>query len=122
MGKIRTYNCKCGYTEQIFEGVGMRAKNIKGIEHLFPQIAKEIAEGNVESYILGNVMAECKTCKKLCTAAYLKYTLSGMDNEMTIRQNCPNCGGKTDLTNNIDSINCPKCGTIMEYKMTGHWD
>ena len=123
MGKIREYQCECGYCEEVFPGYGLGAINKNMIKQIFPEEAKKIFDSDIKVnvYRLGNVLAECRHCEKIFTVPCLTYTQSDGNCFKTMGK-CPECSGIIPECEDMENVNCPKCNRIMKYTITGNWD
>ena len=123
MGKIREYQCECGYFEDVFPGYGLGAINKGMIKQIFPEEAKKVFESNIKVsvYRLGNVLAECRHCEKIVTIPSFSYTqVDG--SSFRIMGKCPNCSGIVPECEDIENVHCPKCNKVMKYDIVGNWD
>ena len=125
MGEIRNYTCKCGYTKDIFRGVGFMAHSLTGLDNLFPEevklIRQEQEKGNEIYFFSDNIVTVCPKCKELRNVARLKYQLSDGVKRETFIENCDSCGEKT-IAVMSEAISCPRCGKPMEHRYAGNWD
>ncbi len=126
MGQVKRYECKCGYSKQISEGVGLGAINPTIIEKCVPEdIFKgfEKARGLnlVKRFVLSNAVIVCEKCGEIYTVSAFDYSLISGE-KISYTGPCPECGNKCKRIENTDKIICPKCGKVMEYSIEGHWD
>lgn len=126
MGEIRSYSCSCGYNQEIFLGGGLQSCSIPAIKkHFAPDTISEfIAQqdsGNVESYIMENILAECPDCTSLFTVPGFTYKTNDNISHSFINS-CPKCRKMPVIVEDTSQVVCPKCGQIMQFISTGNWD
>lgn len=126
MGEIRTYTCSCGYHSEVFIGSGLQSCNISAIKKHFSSetLSEFLSErdlGNIESFLMENVLATCTDCMSLFTVCGFMYKTKDHTCH-TFINSCPTCGRKPLIIQNPSLVPCPKCSQIMQFLPVGDWD
>ncbi len=125
MGEIRRFKSDCGYSEDIFYGVGINAIDERQVESRFPESYKTIKAGMLSGKILSTMVSTetgiCLKCRKIVPLNVLDITCSD-GSGFKITGKCPDCGEACNIVDVDKPIICPKCGNPMENEIVGNWD
>ena len=126
MGEIRNYICGCGYHEELYTGIGLNGRNMHMISHFFPEEAEKFRQKKEEklisTYVLANVLAACPNCNKLVIVPGFTYQRRDESFADCFMKDCADCDSEVFAVLNTEKVPCPKCGAVMDYKITGDWD
>ena len=140
MGKIIRYNCKCGYTQDLFEGYGMLSINLPAIGKFFPEETENFQtlkkSGRINHFGMMNKPCVCPSCKTLQTMPVFSYETVDGEKRDFAKTPCPACGTsmlplKDDMVSEAENdnvspspgvVSCPKCQSPMQHNTVGHWD
>lgn len=120
-----TYNCGCGYSEQLFVGAGLYARDLDKIEKcvpadIFSEFMKLYDTGTLKSLFTRSVIISCPQCERLRTVSEVKC-VNSENRTVRFTADCPECGEKCSPKRKPDEIPCPKCGQRLKYFISGHW-
>lgn len=125
MGEIRRYRCNCGYESELYIGVGLQGCNAEAAAKFFPKEMEKVLEerdlGKISGFILENVVASCKQCKKLYTVPELVCSKTDGTREKFVKSVCQDCG-KDVIIYSEDEVKCPICDLEVSYSEIGCWD
>jgi hypothetical protein len=125
MGDIRRFKSDCGYSEDIYYGVGRNAIDVRQVEKRFPESYETVKAGRLSGKISGTLihteLGVCMTCRKIVPVDVLVITCSDRS-VVEVRGKCPHCGDTPKSVDLNEAVICPKCGSPMETEVVGDWD
>lgn len=124
MGDICQLSCECGYSIDLYVGVGFASSKLNTLRRVFSEEERKDFEkyynnNEVESFYITFKPSFCEKCKEIMTVAVLKVRLTN-NRELEIVKNCSACNSKVQILH--DSYKCPKCNKELHEELIGVWD
>ncbi len=125
MGEIRRFKSDCGYSEDIFYGVGINAIDERQVKMRFPEsyeiVKAGLLSGKIKSTLVSTEVGICSRCRKIVPVDVLSLNCSD-GSKTQVEGKCPHCNETPKIVDPDQPITCPECGKPMETEMVGNWD
>lgn len=124
MGDILKLSCPCGYSKELFTGVGLASCSIQMVNSVFPEdkraeFDKYYGSNEVKSFYVANEPSFCAHCKEIMAVSVIKAQLVN-DKTIKIVNDCPTCGHAVELLST--PYHCPLCSKELIRERVGRWD
>ncbi len=134
MGKIFELTCpECGYEKRVFVGGGLSDCNTETILSSFSEKYRrslsDLIEKGISRLNIYRDLCKCSECGEFSAAVTVKFFYRGK--LRGLRDACSVCGeaperleiiSSRDIESGILESSCPKCGSDVSIKNSGHWD